>query len=39
MIVAIIIAHTDLIVVVVVGVVYLVRHIIDRSKRDDRRKD
>ena len=37
MIVAIIIAHTDLIVVVVVGVVYLVRHIIDRSKRHDRR--
>ena len=31
--VAIIIAHTDLIVVVVVGAVYLVRHIIDRSKR------
>lgn len=27
------IANADLIVVVVVGVVYLVRHIVDRSKR------
>lgn len=33
MIVAIIIAHTDLIVVVVVGVVYCIRSIVDRSKR------
>lgn len=33
MIAAIIIAHTDLIVVGIVGVVYLVRHIVDRSKR------
>ena len=39
MIAAIIIAHTDLIMVAAVGMVYLVRHIIDRSKRHDRRKD
>ena len=39
MIVAIIIAHTDLIMVTVVGMVYGIRSIIDRSKRDDRRKD
>lgn len=30
------IAHTDLIVVVVVGVVYGIRYIADRSKRHDR---
>lgn len=37
MIAALIIAHTDVIVIVVVGAVYLVRHIVDRSKRHDRR--
>lgn len=30
---ALIIAHTDLIVICIVGIVYLVRHIVDRSKR------
>ena len=39
MIVAIIIAHTDLIMVAVVGMVYGIRSIIDRSKRHDRRKN
>lgn len=39
MIVAIIIAHTDLIVVGIVGAVYGIRYIVDRSKRHDRRKD
>lgn len=33
MIAAIIIAHTDVIVVVVVGIVYGIRSIVDRSKR------
>ena len=36
MIVAIIIAHTDLIVIGIVGVVYLVRHIVRRYKYDRR---
>lgn len=38
---AIIIAHTDLIVVAVVGVVYGIRYIVERRRgeRDDRRKD
>lgn len=39
MIAAIIIAHTDLIMVAVVGMVYGIRYIVDRSKRHDRRKD
>lgn len=36
---AIIIAHTDLIVVAVVGAVYGIRYIVDRRDRHDRRKD
>lgn len=36
MIAAIIIAHTDLIVVAVVGVVYGIRYIADRRDRRDR---
>jgi hypothetical protein len=36
MIVAIIIAHSDVIVVGIVGVVYLVRHIVRRDKYDRR---
>lgn len=36
MIAAIIIAHTDLIVILVVGAVYGIRYIADRSKRHDR---